>query len=44
VRDLTAELARMALRETLDRDASPTGAIIDSQSLKAAKKGSCEPG
>jgi hypothetical protein len=26
----------MALRETLGRDASPTAAIIDSQSLKAA--------
>ena len=29
----------MALREALHRDASPTAAIIDSQSLKAAEKG-----
>ena len=28
-----------ALREQLDREASPTAAIIDSQSLKAAEKG-----
>ena len=28
----------MALREALDREASPTAAIIDSQSLKAAEK------
>ena len=29
----------MALREALGREASPTAAIIDSQSLKAAEKG-----
>ncbi len=29
----------MALREALDREASPTAAIIDSQSLKAVEKG-----
>jgi hypothetical protein len=29
----------MALREALDREASPTAAIIDSQSLKARKGG-----
>ena len=29
----------MALREALDREASPSAAIIDSQSLKAAEKG-----
>ena len=33
------EELHMALRETLDREASPTAAIIDSQSLKAAEKG-----
>src|ERR1700677_4580848 len=32
----------MALREALDREASPSAAILDSQSLKAAEKG--EPG
>jgi transposase len=31
------EELHMALRETLGRDASPTAAIIDSQSLKAAE-------
>jgi hypothetical protein len=34
----------MALREVLGREASPTAAILDSQSLKAAEKGSREPG
>ena len=34
----------MALRETLGRDASPTAAIIDSQSLKAAEKGEPQAG
>jgi hypothetical protein len=29
----------MALREALDREVSPTAAIIDSQSLKAAERG-----
>ena len=29
----------MALREALGHEASPTAAIIDSQSLKAAEKG-----
>ena len=29
----------MALREALDREGSPTAAILDSQSLKAAEKG-----
>jgi putative transposase len=33
------EELHMALREALHRDASPTAAIIDSQSLKAAEKG-----
>ena len=33
------EALHMALREALDREASPTAAIIDSQSLKAAEKG-----
>ena len=33
------EELHMALRETLGREASPTAAIIDSQSLKAAEKG-----
>jgi putative transposase len=33
------EELHMALREALDREASPTAAIIDSQSLKAAEKG-----
>jgi hypothetical protein len=37
------EELHMALREALDREASPTAAIIDSQSLKAAEKGSREP-
>ena len=32
------EELHMALREALHRDASPTAAIIDSQSLKAAEK------
>lgn len=30
---------RMELREDMDREASPTAAIIDSQSLKSAEKG-----
>ena len=33
------EELHMALREALDREASPSAAIIDSQSLKAAEKG-----
>src|SRR5271163_592409 len=33
------EELHMALREALGREASPTAAIIDSQSLKAAEKG-----
>src|SRR5271169_5899149 len=33
------EELHVALRETLGREASPTAAILDSQSLKAAKKG-----
>jgi putative transposase len=33
------EELHLALREALHRDASPTAAIIDSQSLKAAEKG-----
>src|ERR1700733_6311475 len=36
------EELHMALREALGREASPTAAILDSQSLKAAEKG--EPG
>ena len=38
-----AELA-MALRERLGREASPTAAILDSQTLKAAEKGGARPG
>ena len=33
------EELHVALRETLGREASPTAAILDSQSLKAAEKG-----
>src|ERR1700690_1194964 len=33
------EELHMALREALDREASPSAAILDSQSLKAAEKG-----
>ena len=33
------EELHVALREALDREASPTAAILDSQSLKAAEKG-----
>ena len=33
-----------ALREQRDREASPTAAIIDSQSLKAAEKGGAKAG
>src|SRR6202161_3244840 len=33
------EELHMALREALDREASPTAAILDSQSLKAAERG-----
>ena len=33
------EELHMALREALDREASPTAAILDSQSLKAAEGG-----
>lgn len=35
---------RMALRERLGHAASPTAAILDSQSLKAAEKGGRRPG
>jgi putative transposase len=38
------EELHMALREALDREASPTAAIIDSQSLKSAEKGVLRPG
>src|SRR5271154_753045 len=38
-----AELA-MALRERLGREASPTAAILDSQTLKAAEKGDASRG
>ena len=34
----------MALREGLEREASPSAAIIDSQSLKAAEKGEAREG
>jgi putative transposase len=37
------EELHMALREALDREASPTAAILDSQSLKAGEGGSREP-
>jgi transposase len=37
-----AEL-HMALRERLGREASPTAAILDSQTLKAAEKGGARP-
>ena len=30
---------RMELREDMERDASPTAAILDSQSVKSAEKG-----
>jgi transposase len=40
---LWAELV-MALRERLGREASPTAAILDSQTLKAAEKGDARPG
>ena len=35
---------RMTLRERLGHEASPTAAILDSQSLKAAEKGGRNPG
>ena len=38
-----AEL-HMALRQRLGREASPTAAILDSQTLKAAEKGGARPG
>src|ERR1700759_2160397 len=38
------EELHMALREALDREASPPAAIIDSQSLKAAEKGELRAG
>ena len=38
------EELHMALREALDREASPSAAIIDSQSLKAAEKGELRGG
>ena len=34
----------MALREQLGREASPTAAMIDSQSLEAAEKGCAKAG
>jgi transposase len=34
----------MTLRERLGREASPTAAVIDSQSLKAAEKGGVKAG
>ena len=37
------EELHMALREALGHEASPTAAILDSQSLKAAEKGEREP-
>ena len=41
--EVWAQLA-MALRERLGREASPTAAILDSQTLKAAEKGGAHPG
>jgi len=38
------EELHMAVREALGREASPTAAIIDSQSLKAAEKGAPRTG
>ena len=32
----------MALRERMGREASPSAAVIDSQSLKSAEKGAAE--
>ena len=40
--DLGGVARGLALREELIREASPTAAIIDSQSLKAAEKGGCK--
>jgi hypothetical protein len=37
--DAIWEKLRMELREGMEREASPTAAIIDSQSLKSAEKG-----
>ena len=37
--DTIWEKLRMELREGMEREASPTAAIIDSQSLKSAEKG-----
>ena len=37
------EELHMTLRERLEREASPTAAVIDSQSLKAAEKGAVLP-
>jgi len=38
------EALQMALREALGREASPTAAILDSQTLKAAEKGALRTG
>lgn len=37
--DAIWETLRMELREGMEREASPTAAVIDSQSLKSAEKG-----
>ena len=37
--DAICDKLRMELREDMEREASPTAAIIDSQSLKSAEKG-----
>jgi hypothetical protein len=34
----------MALREALGREASPTAAVLDSQTLKSAEKGALKAG
>ena len=38
------EELHMALREALGREASPTAAVLDSQTLKSAEKGAPKPG
>ena len=38
------EELQMALREALGREASPTAAILDSQTLKGAEKGALQAG
>jgi transposase len=37
--DAICDKLRMELREDMERDASPTAAILDSQSVKSAEKG-----